>query len=875
MRDRVYDWKRFWCPREGHINLSDGGYLYDPDSEWGYIYNPDVVHFESIKDIPCLVLLGEPGIGKTHALQAEHNAIEVKISREGGETLWLDLRSYGDETRLVHELFECDTFDSWAKGNHVLHVFLDSLDECILRIDTLAALLVDELKKYPIQRLRICIACRTADWPNTLEAGLRDLWGNESVAAYELAPLRRVDVLEASETAGLDKESFLTEIDRKEIVALAIKPVTLNLLIRIFSRDNEFPATQAELYRQGCQLLCEDNDTRRDAGRIDTLTASQRMTVAARIAAITVFSARFAVWTGIDRGDVPEVDVTINHLLGGIESADGQQFEVTRGAIQETLATGLFSSRGPNRMGWAHQAYAEFLAAWYLHQHGMDLGQIMSLIVSPGDPEGKLIPQLHEVSAWLAGMDPEIFREIMEVEPLVLLRSDVATADVKERARLVETLLQQFDEGNLIDRDWDIRRRYRKLEHPGLIAQVQPYICNQNKGVVVRRVATDMAEACELRSLQEDLANVALDSSDQLQDRANAAYALIKIGDDETKAKLKTLATGQAGDDPSDQLKGCGLMAVWPNSMTAEELFLALTPAKQPSTVGSYQMFLASHLVQGLELSRISEALHWVEEQLPKLRLEHPFENLVDEIMHRGWENLETPGVLDAFAKAALSRLKQYDQIFGTRGRPRHDVEMSEDDGKRRQVLETVVPMLQDPETDVPPLLVFSSTPLALTRDVPWMIGQLHTSPLEKDQRVWAELINRAFDLREQDHPNLIIEANQDSWILREKFADFLKSVILDSNEAQDMREHHLERQKWQHTDDDLPLLDPPPTERIAERLDEFEDGNFAAFWHLNMEMTLKPNDTVYGDELRQDLTLLPGWQAATPATRDRIVKAA
>ena len=32
-------------PQRGEINLSDGGYLYDPDSEFGGIYNPDLVSF--------------------------------------------------------------------------------------------------------------------------------------------------------------------------------------------------------------------------------------------------------------------------------------------------------------------------------------------------------------------------------------------------------------------------------------------------------------------------------------------------------------------------------------------------------------------------------------------------------------------------------------------------------------------------------------------------------------------------------------------------------------------------------------------------------------------------------------------------------------
>src|SRR3990170_3101588 len=118
-----YNWKRFWCSRTGSINLSDGGYLYDPDSNWGSIYNPDVVPFESISKIPCLVLLGEPGIGKTQTIQAERKAIDTNIQDGGGQAMWLDLRSYGSEDRLVKNLYENTTFISWIKGKHKLHVF--------------------------------------------------------------------------------------------------------------------------------------------------------------------------------------------------------------------------------------------------------------------------------------------------------------------------------------------------------------------------------------------------------------------------------------------------------------------------------------------------------------------------------------------------------------------------------------------------------------------------------------------------------------------------------------------------------------------------------------------------------------------------------
>ena len=45
----------------------------------------------------------------------------------------------------------------------------------------------------------------------------------------------------------------------------------------------------------------------------------------------------------------------------------GGEFAVSEGAVREVLSdTGLFSSRGPRRMGWAHRTFAEYLASRYL-----------------------------------------------------------------------------------------------------------------------------------------------------------------------------------------------------------------------------------------------------------------------------------------------------------------------------------------------------------------------------------------------------------------------------------------------------------------------------------------------------------------------------
>jgi predicted NACHT family NTPase len=131
MTDRIYSWKRFWCPRSGRINLADGGYLCDPEAEWGNVYNPDLVTFEAISKLPCLVLLGEPGMGKTHAMTAEQAIITTKIQEQGGQVLLRDLRSYSSPEWLARKLFDSAEFTNWLKGTHQLHIFLDiaSLNE--------------------------------------------------------------------------------------------------------------------------------------------------------------------------------------------------------------------------------------------------------------------------------------------------------------------------------------------------------------------------------------------------------------------------------------------------------------------------------------------------------------------------------------------------------------------------------------------------------------------------------------------------------------------------------------------------------------------------------------------------------------------------
>lgn len=68
-----YPWKRFWCPPTGVIALTAEGYLADPEGPTflGRSDNPAARPFDALAEVPCLVLLGEPGLGKTTELEAQ------------------------------------------------------------------------------------------------------------------------------------------------------------------------------------------------------------------------------------------------------------------------------------------------------------------------------------------------------------------------------------------------------------------------------------------------------------------------------------------------------------------------------------------------------------------------------------------------------------------------------------------------------------------------------------------------------------------------------------------------------------------------------------------------------------------------------------
>lgn len=866
-------WERFWVPRESRISLFGDGYLPDPTSEIGRLLNPDVVALGNLREAPCLVLLGEPGMGKSTAIG---DAVAVIRAASDGVTVLHhhDLKPYGSEDRLVREVFRSPEVQAWAAGHHTLHLVLDSVDECLLRINTLADLIANELQRLQdsAKRLRLWIACRTAEWPANLEEALRTLWEGK-VGVYELAPLTQANVATAARAYRIDVQAFFAEVDRVEAGPLVTKPVTLHFLLRMFRRDSRLPRTQQELYLEGCQLLCEEaSPSRRGAKLLGSLNSHQRLAIASRIAAVMVFCNRATIATDVGKPLDGQTEVAVADTVGGTELVDGGSIDVTEAAIRETLSTGLFSSRGLERLGWAHQTYAEFLAAHYLHSHAMPLPQIRSLLMH-GEHGQYVVPQLHETAAWASGMIPSVLLAIMKSDPQVLLRSDVAAASETTREQLVQALLEGLDAHEIFD-SIQLYGSYRKLDHPRLATQLEPYIRDVRKDVVVRRFAIDLAEACRVTAHVDLLTNIALDARENPHIRDQAAYAIARIGDSNSRLKLQPLLNVSPPEDPDDQLKGTALLALWPGLISAAELFGGITPQQKTNLHGAYASFLGDKLVDGLQGHDLPIALAWAKQQPPHHDPVDRTSQLADEILAKAWDYLDEPGVFPLVVEMVVARMKNHIHVVDRRREGRNKGLWSWDDPRRLRLAERIVARAGGDQID-PGTLVYGASPLVKGDDLTWLIHQITASTDPTVRRVWAGIIRHAFLSYPHKSGDLeaVLLATSSIPELSDEFGDAFEPVALDSDRANRGR---ADREQWRRLhEQERPLLDPPPMRRVMDALARFDAGDPDGWWQANKEMTLEARSTRYENIFEADLTKLPVWKDADAPMRARILAAA
>lgn len=205
-----------------------------------------------------------------------------------------------------------------------------------------------------------------------------------------------------------------------------------------------------------------------------------------------------------------------------------------------------------------------------------------------------------------------------------------------------------------------------------------------------------IAEACLLAELKDDLLAVALDHADDPHIRAHALAALRKCGDESLWPTLRPLALDEAGPDPRNDIKGQALAILWPKYLGSADVFQHLGRPLE-SYHGSYATFIANILPTTLSPQDLPTALLWAtsfvrgnERSLGDFNRK----GLADSIFRLAWDQVCTPEITKLVFDYLTAVIGTHHQLFIGIARETNEEflkRVAEDDDGRHALLRIVL----------------------------------------------------------------------------------------------------------------------------------------------------------------------------------------
>lgn len=373
--DLDHNWSRYVLPAGATLSLSDG-FLPNLDGRYEQHSNLGLLPLTEFFNRRCCILLGDTGIGKSDVLRKEYERVR-EIAPQPANVIFCSLRDFGSDVT-AEQFLASPVIATWIADDEAeLFLFLDSLDEALLKVDTWSNLLSRALVKWPLQRLWFRITCRPALWPDSLGFALgRGFEDNLSKA--KLAPLRQRDVESAAAEHAIQSDLLLMKIRRANATTFASRPLTLKMIFGIFTEHSRLPDTHAAMYQHGCRYLAsEHNADVLEGHRLTSVPLDRRMAIVERIAAMSVFcDRRFLQHPNAADAPLPEGTLTASEICSN---------DVTPLELREVLVSALFSFQSPNVLVWTNWSYAEFFAASWCISQQLTTASIRNLISVAGD----------------------------------------------------------------------------------------------------------------------------------------------------------------------------------------------------------------------------------------------------------------------------------------------------------------------------------------------------------------------------------------------------------------------------------------------------------------------------------------------------------
>jgi hypothetical protein len=469
-------------------------------------YGDSIGPFSQYLAIPNIILLGDPGSGKTHTFKAAARIEKAKF---------LSIRQF-------HAMEGMD-----CKGKIL---YLDGLDEFRSRVDDKNV--INEIIQLLCRLGQPCIrlSCRVADWLGKTDLSLfQGYFGNSQYVVLNLEPLNEEEVATILHEKGIENsEEFVREAQRHRLEGLLGNPQTLIMLSDVV-RHGMWPKTKRELYERASQILLSEPNLERMRNGLGQYRPEDLMAPAGAACASILVSG------------VAGISLLGNQLSSDFPTYRDVPFD-DRARVQACLMRRAFSVVNVQQeaVSYIHRTIAEFLAAQWLAdqvREGLPVRRVQNLIGIEGHPA----PELRGLHAWLASLLPEHAMLLINSDPFgVLMYGDPASLSPSGRKSLlyaVETLSTTdpwFRSG-----DWS-DRPLGALSGPDMVEAFQRILGDSQSGFHLRSVVLDaICNGPSLPQMQDDIRRILADSKAIYQERLKAVDALLSVIPDGEQAVIE------------------------------------------------------------------------------------------------------------------------------------------------------------------------------------------------------------------------------------------------------------------------------------------------------------------------------------------------
>lgn len=829
---------RFWRLRTGDAHLEDA----EPSAVFA---DPTVGDTASAISTACTVLLGPPGAGKSTALGAlAHSSPSpvrmVSFGCTGSED---HLRSL-----VAQALSELN-----GGGEEAPILALDSLDETTLTTPQLASFIGEVAAAVP-REARLVLACRTAAWLPGVQRALENRYG-EHLRVYDLAPLRRQDIVAYASSAGVDGEEFLKSVEAASVLPIAHSPNTLRLLLDTYLDDRErgLPGSQASLFGITVErMLREPNVARQVPGQLEDVQSL--LACAGRAAVVSLFTGRPVIRLvgGAGTGELG---------LEDLGPWDEGRIEAGSSVLERLLGSALFVGAGDQLIRFAHQTLAEYLAARHLIDLAIDASQISSLLRGRG---GLLAPQIQAVAAWLVGLSPSRFIELLQEDPAAFIASSVEMNDPTYRHAIVDGLFALAARGELLDTP---PSSLAGLWYSGLSEQLLSVLGNPLATFDERYLSIRLARANRVRDLTQALTDLTLSEDEQIPLRNAAGRTVLEIGGVEAVSAIGSLTGGVAAEfDPEDELFGLGLMAKLRLGRSLPEILAVLRAPQNDNFWGNYRSLLVIELPRAVGSPELSSgdlvaAGVWATDlelasDTNVESLSWPEDRLTDAILIACLGRLGEQGVVQATARLIGARLRSGRTIL--RGSLTREALPELSPEARLAMLAAIQPDLDS----IVHVWALARAGLLRAHDLPWVLERASFARTQPEREQWVDWVRATFDPGAPEHRNALAG-------FVAEHADYAGLLAFLLEPRPDWTEVDL--------DEDAPDTAHIPTdeELRADLLELLTSGEPDVFLRLCHIARWTGGQRYSTNALPLDVRRLPGWHLLPASSANQIIASA